>query len=300
MFAVNQKSIDSFLYGIDGTLMHNEPMAKHSPWNVGGTAQCYFPPSNKTSVVQLMCQLPGNISVQWLGSGSNTLVRDGGLSGVTLDTSKGLSSIRRLDERTLYVEAGTSNVSLLKFCADKGLGGLAFLESASGTFGGAIAMGSQTDKQWNVVVQLECVNRDGDIKWCSLVEFRAKQFAQAPKHSLWILGAKLELDLVKSKKSILSVLQRFHTQPFKTKLPPTGIYAQTAQINPNRLLHNAGLAGLTIGGAAYKIDKPNDLIVNHGAKVKDVERLVEYGRTEVKKQFNVDLNVLINFVGDAV
>ncbi len=33
MFTVKQKSIDSFL---DGALVHNEPMGKHSRWNVGG------------------------------------------------------------------------------------------------------------------------------------------------------------------------------------------------------------------------------------------------------------------------
>lgn len=298
MFTVNQKSIDSFLHGIDGAVIHDEPMAKHSPWNIGGKAQCYFPPSDKTEVVQLMCQLPGNIPVQWLGSGNSTLVREGGLKGVILGTYEGLSSIRRLDAQSLYVEAGIHNANLAKFCADKNLSGLEFLENSSATLGGAIAMSAQLEHKWSVVSQLECVNRDGDLNWISLADFRSQQRSRTHKRSAWIVAAKLKLNIFKQKKSRLSVLQRYQPRAAYSRPASISIYRQTESINPNKLLDKAGLAGWKIGGVAYHTETPNELVVRDNATVRDIESLVEHGRQEVKRQFDVDLSSLINFVGD--
>ena len=51
-----QRSLQSHLDGIEGLLLRDEPMHKHTSWRVGGNAELFYVPTDKASLVQLMCQ----------------------------------------------------------------------------------------------------------------------------------------------------------------------------------------------------------------------------------------------------
>ena len=93
MRTIIQRSLQSHLEGIEGLLLRDEPMHKHTSWRVGGNAELFYVPTDKASLVQLMCQLPGNVPVFWFGLGSNLLVRDAGIPGMVVCTFKGMNEI---------------------------------------------------------------------------------------------------------------------------------------------------------------------------------------------------------------
>ena len=81
------------------------------------------------------------------GSGSNLLVRDGGMRGVAVSLEK-LREVR-IERRTgegaaLWVDAGASTGKLLAFATRENLGGVEFLGGVPGTVGGGMIMNAGT------------------------------------------------------------------------------------------------------------------------------------------------------------
>ena len=97
------------LTDIRGVIRHNEPMAKHTSWRVGGVAKLFFQPADIDDLAQFLRQLPTAEFVYWLGLGSNLLVRDGGIEGTVICTTDALTGMQQNDG-TLRVEAGANGI----------------------------------------------------------------------------------------------------------------------------------------------------------------------------------------------
>ena len=85
---------------IRGEIINSEPMKKHTSLRVGGAAQYFYKPSDVTDLVHFLSLLDNDISIFWLGRGSNILVRDEGLSGVVISSSKILREITKINDLT--------------------------------------------------------------------------------------------------------------------------------------------------------------------------------------------------------
>ena len=70
--------------GLRGRFLHNEPMKKHVSWRAGGLAQRVYIPADLEDLSWLVRSLPVDEPIHMLGLGSNLLVRDGGVQGVTI------------------------------------------------------------------------------------------------------------------------------------------------------------------------------------------------------------------------
>ncbi len=315
MFSTTEKSISSFLQGMDGELSPNEPMGKHTRWNLGGKAQYYFPPNNKTEVVQLMCQLPSNVPVFWLGAGRSVMVRDGGLRGVAVSTQGGLDRIKRLSKHNLYVQSGVASASLAQYCRQQELAGLEFLKATPGSIGAAIAMSHLQVKKWKNIKRLECVNRDGDLIWCGLNQLKDVLHldavaSQENTQQAWIVGIEFRMSKRGDDKRasaqtipdrgsavIDGLIRKVRSQFASVPVTHTGLYKQSVEIDPTNLLREAGLAGHRIGAAGFDNENPNELNVGRTCRVADVEQLVDYGRETVHQKLGIDLHSQLTFVG---
>ena len=67
-------------------VLHNEPLAKHTSWRVGGPADVFFKPQDANDLGAFLRSLAPHTPVHWIGLGSNLLVRDGGIRGVVIAT----------------------------------------------------------------------------------------------------------------------------------------------------------------------------------------------------------------------
>ncbi|MEO6360525.1 MAG: hypothetical protein ABIO43_08140, partial [Sphingomicrobium sp.] len=67
----------------------------------GGTAEQLFEPADEQDLIEFLRQLDPDVPLMALGLGSNMIVRDGGVPGVTVRLGKPFAKIERLDPTTL-------------------------------------------------------------------------------------------------------------------------------------------------------------------------------------------------------
>lgn len=303
MYSVMQRPLESHLEGLEGSLVYDEPMSKHTTWRVGGDAQMYYVPKDKTSVVQLMCQLPGNIPVFWFGLGSNLLVRDKGIKGMVVCTIKGLAEIKRINSKIVYAQAGVPSAKVAKFCARHGLEGAEFLAGIPGSFGGAVAMnaGAFGGDTWSLIHRIECLDRDGNICWFDKSEIEHHyRHVNLPENN-WVIGAEIKLvaieglDLARRIRELLKT--RSASQPIQTANAGS-VFKNPEQDFAARLLEEAGMKGKRIGGAKISEKHANFIINDIKATAADIETLIEHAQKTVFERFGITLEPEVKIVGE--
>jgi len=76
-----------------GRLTANQSLAELTWFRVGGPAQILFTPADEDDLAYFFARLPTELPVHVVGVGSNLIVRDGGLPGVTIRLARGFSTI---------------------------------------------------------------------------------------------------------------------------------------------------------------------------------------------------------------
>src|SRR5579863_2482681 len=123
-----------------GLLLKEELLAKHTSWRVGGPADQLYQPADIDDLSHFLKNLDHREPLTWLGLGSNTLVRDGGIRGTVIATQGCLANLALIGEVTVRAEAGVACAQLARFCARANLSGAEFWAGIPGTVGGALKM----------------------------------------------------------------------------------------------------------------------------------------------------------------
>src|SRR5580692_8292713 len=90
-----------------GRLLPNEALAPYTSWRVGGPADYVYQPADIADLSLFLRLMPANLPLNWLGLGSNMLIRDGGLEGVVIVTQGALNHLAQEGE-LIRAEAGVS------------------------------------------------------------------------------------------------------------------------------------------------------------------------------------------------
>ena len=125
----------------EGNFFKDQNLAKYNWFNVGGPAEILFIPDSKEELVSFIKECPKDIPLTLLGAGSNVLIRDGGIEGITILT-KNLNSIQKYSNNSITAECGALDMEISRFAHNHSLGGLEFLIGIPGSLGGAIIMNS--------------------------------------------------------------------------------------------------------------------------------------------------------------
>jgi UDP-N-acetylmuramate dehydrogenase len=286
-----------------GTLLHHEPMARHTTWRVGGPADNYYQPADIADLALFLSQLPSDEPLFWLGLGSNLLVRDGGIRGTVIATSGMLNGMERIDEEHVRVESGVACAKVARFCAREGLAGAEFLCGIPGTMGGALAMnaGCFGGETWKLVETVETLNRHGRLHSRGANEFEVGYRHVSGPEGEWFVAATLRLEkgdaqgLLEANKKLLE--KRGASQP--TQQPNAGsVFRNPEGDYAARLIESAGLKGLTAGKAQVSEKHANFIVNLGGASAADIESLIEQVKSEVKQQHGVELEREVHIVGE--
>lgn len=292
-------------HSLRGTWEDNLPMARHVSWRAGGVARRAYVPADLADLAQCLATLPADEAVMMVGLGSNLLVRDGGFAGTVILLHGALKGLA-MDGDRVYAEAGASSPKVAHFCADQQLQGAEFLAGIPGTIGGALAMnaGCYGSETWDVVAQVQTVNRQGQLQRRSAADYDIGYRHVAPRHGQeeWFVAAWLQLapgDREASKRQIKEWLEkRLATQPLQ--LPNAGsVFRNPPGDHAARLIQAAGLKGFTVGGAQVS-EKHANFIVNAEGKATaaDIENLIEHVQQTVQQQFGVELIREVRIVGN--
>jgi UDP-N-acetylmuramate dehydrogenase len=286
---------------VTATVLRNEPLSKHTSWRVGGPADVFYEPTSIAELSQVLAELPPDVPVHWLGLGSNLLVRDGGIRGAVIATSRLPRELTRVDDTGVRAGAGLACMLLAKQCVRWQLGPAAFFAGIPGTIGGALAMnaGAFGGETWNNVESVITIDRAGARRTRPRGDFAiAYRTVRGPAE--WFLAAvfRFEHDAESSTATIKAMLARRNAaQPLGVPScgsvfrNPTGDFA-------GRLIEEAGLKGRRVGGAMVS-EKHANFIVNTGeATAADIEALIEEVRATVAQRTGVRLELEVRVIGE--
>lgn len=284
------------------TIKEDESLSKYTTFKIGGPARVLIEAKSDEEVLKLV-RLFDEMKEDYLiiGNGSNLLITDAGIERPVIVLDKNFSNITVIDEVTLYAEAGASLKSLANKALELGLGGLEAISGIPGTVGGAVYMnaGAYGSEIKDVVTKIRFIKDD------SIAELDANEANFAHRRSIFqdkgyiILGAYFKLE--KKDKKDIEEEQRDYTQRRKDKQPleypsagsvfkrPEGYYA-------SKLIEDAGLKGLSVGGAMVS-KKHSGFIINTGsASFDDVVTLIEKVKAIVLEKFAVSLEEEIRII----
>jgi UDP-N-acetylmuramate dehydrogenase len=278
-------------------------MSRHTSWHVGGPAEVFFNPRDRTDLAAFLRSLPADVPVHWIGLGSNVLVRDGGLAGVVIATYGALERLERVSETVIFAEAGVACARIAKQCVRWGLGPAEFLAGIPGTLGGALAMnaGAFGGETWQHVLEVQTIDRRGIEHLRAAAEFKVGyRNVNAPAQDEGFLAARLAFEKKPGANDadVRALLaRRKATQPIGA-WSCGSVFTNPPGDHAARLIEASGLKGFRIGDAAVS-QKHANFIVNYGAATAaDVERLIEHVRATVERVHGVNLSPEVRILGE--
>jgi UDP-N-acetylmuramate dehydrogenase len=289
---------------IRGKLMRDEPLSGYTSWRTGGPADYLYIPADLNDLAEFLKHLPKTVPVTWLGLGSNTLIRDGGLEGVVVITQGALTSMAQTSPDEIRAESGVSAAQLARFSARQGASGLEFMAGIPGTVGGALAMnaGCFGGETWKFVKAVETINRNGEIKIRPASDFEVAYRHVARPQDEWFVAGHFMLapgDKELSLNQIREMLER------RNSSQPTGT-ANCGSVfrNPpgnfaGRLIEECGLKGKSCGGAHVSPKHANFIINENSATSSDIEKLISEVRSIVEEKTGITLIPEVCIIGRA-
>jgi len=289
--------------GIRGRITPNADIAPFTWFRVGGPAELLFQPADADDLALFLSQLDSGVPVTVVGVGSNLLVRDGGIAGVTIRLSaKGFGQAVREDSNHIRAGAALPDKRLAAFALGEGLAGFAFFHGIPGTVGGALRMnaGASGGETRERLIEAAAIDRIGKAHTLSNVDMGfAYRHSSAPDDLIFTsaLFAGIPSDPAAIRAEMDAVEKHRETaQPIREK---TG--GSTFTNPPGRkawqLIDAAGCRGVHVGGAMVSEMHCNFLINTGGATALDLERLGETVRRRVLETSGVRLEWEIKRVG---
>ena len=160
------------------SLSQKVKLSNYSWFNLGGNAEFFFKPKDKTELLEFLKEANKNdIKTTFLGAGSNTLFRDNGVKGAVIKLGKNFSFTRLIGKDVIEVGAGTLDRKVADFAKEKNLTNLEFLSCIPGSIGGAIIMNSGCYDQ--DISQILLSIRAIDKKNCKEIENTMVEFEPA-------------------------------------------------------------------------------------------------------------------------
>jgi UDP-N-acetylmuramate dehydrogenase len=293
---------------IRGRLTPDADLAAFTWFRVGGPAELLFQPADEADLAAFLGRLPPEVPVTVIGLGSNLIIRDGGIPGVTIRLGgRAFGEIEVLDGHRLRAGTAVPDVKLARAAAEAGIDGLAFFRGIPGSIGGALKMnaGAHGGETTDVLVEARGVDRDGSIR-----SFSHADMGFSYRHSGFpdsmIMTSALFQGRPGDSAAILAEMDRITsareaTQPIKEKTGGS-TFANPFDSEGNKLsawkvIDAAGCRGLRMGGAQVSEMHCNFLINTGGATAADIEGLGEEVRRRVREHSGVELRWEIKRIG---
>ena len=287
-------------------ILYDELMSKHTTFKIGGPAECFVKIDNIKDLKEILSfSKKNNLPINVIGNGSNVLVLDKGIKGITISIKlEGIELNEENDYYLIKVASGEKIGKVSRMMCNKEISGMEELLGIPGTIGGAIKMnaGAHGKEIKDIVTKVTCIDYDGNIKEFSNEEMKFEyRRSILKKEKLIVIEA--EFKLHKGKKEEIEEKIESYSKYRKEKQPIEYPSAGSTFKRGNdfitaKLIDDAGLKGYSIGGAEVST-KHSGFVINKGnATAKDILDLVEYIKDEVYKKFNKKIELEIEIIGE--
>ena len=276
----------------------NVDLSKNSTFKIGGKASIVVEPSGVEEILKIIDILT-TYKVKYLvvGNASNILYDDGGYDGVIIKTHR-LNHIE-FHGTNVIAYAGVNINTLVLESVNRGLGGLEDAYLIPATIGGAIKMNASSSKfVASDVVDSVLVYSDGKIKLLSNSECEFGYRQSIFKDTDIILRVQFKLhkaDKTELKNRLKEIVDYRNT--IVPKLPSAGcVFKNPIGYSAGKLIEEADLKGYSIGGAMISNKHANIITNCGGASSEDVKNLIKHIRSEVKRLFDINLELEIKII----
>lgn len=288
-------------------LRREAPLWEHVSFRVGGPCRLMVFPQKEEEIAfsAELCRQEG-VPFFILGRGTNLLPSDEGYEGVVIKLGAGFDGIREeAREGSLYAQAGALLSSMARAALERSLTGLEFAAGIPGTLGGGVVMnaGAYDGQLGSLIRQVRTLGTDGKIRCYSREEcgfsYRHSIF-QDQKQNEIILGASVSLlpgetERIREKMEDFS-RRRSEKQPLSfpsagsTFKRPPGHFA-------GQLIEEAGLKGLSVGGAMVSTLHAGFIINQGNAAARDIMDLILLVRDTVADRRGILLEPEVKLLG---
>lgn len=287
-----------------GRIHPDEPLKKHTTFRIGGPADFLLEVANRQELSGILALASRDgLPVHILGRGSNLLVSDDGVRGFVLVLAGEFDRFG-VQESRVVAGGGYDLPKLATKIAKMGLGGLEFACAIPGTVGAGLVInaGAHGGEMSKVVTSATVIWPDGREQMLSPEEigfgYRTSRLQVMNSIVVEVVMALHPARTDELMEYIRQHLERRRaTQPLQ--LPNAGsVFMNPPGDYAGRLIEQAGLKGLTEGGAQIS-EKHANFVVNLGdAKAKDVLILLDRVRKLVQDQFGVRLEPEVKIWGN--
>jgi UDP-N-acetylmuramate dehydrogenase len=283
----------------------NEPLKRYTSWKIGGPADALLEPSSCDELIETIKTARGHgVPVTTLGGGTNVLVLDGGVRGLTVRLARALKDVTIVGT-SVTADAGVLYPALANVTAARGLRGLEFATGIPGTVGGAVYMnagayGSDTSEvlSWTDIYKPE-LGRVGRVSEAELgLAYRRSVLHD---HPTWIV-LRAGYTLVSGDPEELKTrIKEFRTQRMNgsPNRPSCGsTFKRPEGDYPGRVIEAAGLKGTKVGQIEVSPVHANYLVNHGGGTAKDALALIEHVKETVRERLGIELETEVRVVGE--
>lgn len=288
-----------------GRMVLNASMKEYTSFKAGGNAALLLKPADMeelTYAIRLLNQYDINHLI--IGNGTNILVKDSGYSGVVIRIGEQFSKIS-VKGNIIEVEAGALLSAIAKEAWNESLTGFEFAGGIPGTIGGAVFMnaGAYDGEISQIIQSAEVISADGS----EIRTINKEDMKLSYRHSIFqdtkdiIIKAVLKLEPGNQQEisTRMRELTARRTEKQPLSYPSAGSFFKRPPGNfAGKLIQEAGLRGLTLGGAQVSTLHAGFIINIGGATASDIINLMEVVRNTVYDQYKVMLEPEVRIIGD--
>ena len=283
----------------------DEPLRRYTAWKIGGPADALLEPSSADELIAATRKArEHDIPVTVLGGGTNVLVLDGGIRGLTIRLARALVNAQTTGTSVL-AESGVLYPVLAKATAGKGLAGLEFGTGIPGTVGGAVYMnagayGGETRDflDWADVYKPET----GVVERVSNaglgLSYRRSVLHDRPGWVVLRAAYTLEPGDPEELKARIKEFRAMRMNGSPNRPSCGSTFKRPKDDFPGRVIEVAGLKGTRIGQIEVSPVHANYFVNHGGGTAKDAMKLIEHVKETVLAKLGVELEMEVRVLGE--
>ncbi len=279
-----------------GQLHEREPLSERTTYRIGGPAELLYSPYVEEDIVAAVeFANEFNVPYRVLGGGSNLLVSDNGVPGLTIELKSYFTNYS-IDHSVMTVDAGISLLRLVRAVCFNNLSGMENLAGIPGTLGGGLWMncGAFGSEISDCIKWVRGIRKNGE-RMLFMKEDVAWGYRQAPElKTVIVTSAQFEMPQGNRENLFARMREVLHQRRTKQPLtfPSAGsVFKRPPNDFASRLIEEAGLKGQRVGDAEVSI-KHAGFIINRGhATAEDIRSLMHIIRETVREKFGITLEL---------
>jgi len=280
--------------GFEKIVRRDEPLAGRTWLQLGGVASFYAEPKSVDELAALVRRCcDEDVPIRVLGSGSNVLIRDDGVSGMVVSLGGPAFTDIRVTDSRLMVGGGAKLAHAISETVRAGLAGLEPLVGIPGTLGGALHgnSGSRGGDIGQWACRATVMTRTGEILQRNREDL-VFAYRQSSLDELVILSAEFQLEEDDPERLTKRMQKQWIIKKAGQPLSHqnvASVFKNPRGMSAGMLIDQAGLKGTRVGAVEVSQRHANFIVADEGATSQDVLRLMDIVRSRVAERLGVEL-----------